>query len=638
MSHRLRLVFEESEGFLEEYRRNMSAGGAFVHTDTELELREQIEVEIYLGFCSTTMVLEAEVVHQMPGAVAVQFLEDTGVLRERFEEAEEQLEAAAPPPAETAAPADASDAPVDVAAAPASGTTESGDPLQHEEVFGSADELSAPPFDARADEATPSDAPADVPTDTSFPFEADEDLELGSDEDIERALASDEPLPDSDASQGSAPPLEAEDTAPDVLRLPEQPVAALVHESEPEPEVRAEFTEPDYADEPFDLDAAARAAAPDLAEDSDDEDIDLQALARALAEDDPAWDEPPVQPSPLQADAEAQREPGSRLDELEHESLVSSRDRRQARRQRAAVPARLQTTDFHLDGHTRDLSETGVLISADASELPLGKEVRLRLQSPESGEHIEVAGRVSRHIEADGTVAAVGVEFEPGEGEAPHLRDFVQGVRRSIEERQERGISGVIEELGMPNLVQMLGASSPSGTLIASHGPEEGVIAFASGVLRYTRLGRLRGMKALSRMLAWTEGHFEFYATVDPLDDEDEPQSLEAALLDGVRQLDERERMAVGGALEMTSTFAVDRSAHAAEPEPSKIEEAVLDLAEADFTLRRIIDVIPEPDADIMEAVNALLDGDVLTRHCVARGGRACPSRSRRRRGRGGRG
>lgn len=601
MSHRLRLVFEDPAGFLEEYRRNMSAGGAFVHTEMELELREQIEVEIYLGFSTTTMVLEAEVVHQMPGAVAVQFLEDTTVLRERFEDCEEdQSTAAAASVPHAAMPAEA-----EPESAPVGGVTESGGSLQREEVFGDASELSTPPFDADDDEATHTDPPFEE----AFDFSADEADELVGEE---AAATFDDGLgPGADeAREDLAPPHLAEDTAPDPLRVPEPPIVPVAPDAEPELEVRAEFTEPDYADEEFDLESAVRTAAPDLAEHSDDDEIDLQALARALAEDDPAWDEPPVQPSPLQADAAARRE--SRLQELEVENLVSSRDRRQGRRQRAAVPARLETTDFHLDGHTRDLSETGVLISADASELPLGKEVRLRLQSPESGERIEVAGRVSRHIEADGTVAAVGVEFEPADGEAATLRDFVQAVRRSIEERQERGISGVIEELGMPNLVQMLGASSPSGTLIASHGPEEGVIAFASGVLRYARLGRLRGMKALSRMLAWTDGHFEFYATVDTLDDEDEPQSLEAALLDGVRQLDERERMAAGGSVEMVSTFRVDRSAHVADPEPSKIEEAVLDLAEADFTLRRIVDVIPEPDADIMEAIHNLLDAEVL--------------------------
>ena len=63
----------------------------------------------------------------------------------------------------------------------------------------------------------------------------------------------------------------------------------------------------------------------------------------------------------------------------------------------------------------------------------------------------------------------------------------------------------------------------------------------------------------------------------------------------------------------MTATFRVDREACAPGSSPSKIEEAVLDLAEAGFTLRRIVDVIPERDAEILGAVHALLDQEALS-------------------------
>lgn len=409
MTHRLRLVFEDLDAFRREYERNISAGGAFVHTDLELELREFVEVEISLAFCHKNLVLEAEVVHALPGAVAVQFLEEPRALRRRFEEAVGDL----------------------------SSPGEEGEPA-----------------------------------------------------------------------------------------------------------------------------------------------IDLDALEQMLAEE----------------------EPGSPSHGIE---------RRHGPRSRAAVPAHLETSNFHLDGHTRNLSESGVLISADASELPLGKSVTLRLQSPDTGRHIEVRGRVSRHVEADGTVAAVGVEFEPARGQQGEIVSFVSDVRRNAADRRERGISGVIEELGMANLVQMLGNTSPAGTLIVSHGAEEGVIAFEGATLRYARLGLLKSTKALTRMLAWDRGHFEFYASVDPLDDEDAPQPLDAALLESMRQIDERARLETS-ALEMCTTFRVERGLRVAEPEPSKIEDAVLDLCEAGFTLRRILDVIPEPDFDILRAAQTLLDLGVL--------------------------
>ncbi|MCP5059785.1 MAG: DUF4388 domain-containing protein [bacterium] len=460
MTQRLRLVFEELEEFREEYERNMSAGGAFVHTEHALELREQVEVELSLLFSGQTFVLEAEVVHQLPGAVAVQFLEQASELRARLNE---HLD---------------------------------GSPAEPEE---------------------------------SSLFETPE-------------------------------------TSEDLVGFD----AATDLQAEPELEVEAEYTHPEF----------------DSAAETDELEIDPGELEQVL------------------------KETGTELRD-EDLAVAEEDERRKGPRSRASVPARLATTDFHLDGHTRDLSESGVLISADASEIPLGKQVKLRLQSPDSSDHIEVTGRVSRHIEADGTVAAVGVQFESRDSEADVIADFVEDVRANAAERQEAGISGQIEELGMPNLVQMLGSTSPKGTLIATHGAEEGVIAFEGGLLRYARLGALCGTKALSRLLAWEDGRFEFFSNVDGLDEEDAPQSLEAAILDAVRQMDERARVD-GVPVELTTTFAVNWDASRSDSGGSKIEQAVLDLAEAGFTLRRLIDVIPEPDADILAAVNALVDLGVL--------------------------
>jgi hypothetical protein len=40
----------------------------------------------------------------------------------------------------------------------------------------------------------------------------------------------------------------------------------------------------------------------------------------------------------------------------------------------------------------------------------------------------------------------------------------------------------------------------------------------------------------------------------------------------------------------------------------SKVEQAVLDLAEQCFSVRRIVDVIPEPDINILKAIMFLVD------------------------------
>ena len=289
----------------------------------------------------------------------------------------------------------------------------------------------------------------------------------------------------------------------------------------------------------------------------------------------------------------------------------SAAERRGSSRSPARVMASLDGANARIEGVTRNLSETGALISADASELPPGKRVRLALQHPETGERVEVDGRVVRHVETEGTVAAVSVLFDVPEGRKDELAALVRDAQSAHRRRSEGGISGRIEELGMPSLIQMLGRSSPHGTLTVRNGAEEGVLAFEGGNLRYVRLGATRSLKALSRMLLWREGHFEFHAHVATLDAEDEPIRLEAALLEATRRLDEA---GAGPArFDPTQRFRVDRAALAAAGALSKAEEAVLDLAAARFTVRRILDVIPEDDAEVSAALLALVERGVLT-------------------------
>jgi hypothetical protein len=332
-------------------------------------------------------------------------------------------------------------------------------------------------------------------------------------------------------------------------------------------------------------------------------DVDLEADERPPA---PPRGTPPSQAPDPRAKTVLR---ASRGEKPEGDPLAGVADRRRGSRTVARVPARLQASHVSLEGRTRDLSETGALISADASELPLGKSVELELQHPDSGERLAVRGKVSRYVETDGTVAAVGVAFDAPDERASELRSFVRDVKRAESERARSGISGRIEELGIANLIQMLGQSSPLGTLTAIHGAEEATLAFESGNLRYALLGSLRGVKALARVLQWGSGTFSFTRTVDAITDEGAPVPLQNALLEAARQVDESLHAAP---LDMKRRFAVDRSALAGAGDLSKLEEAVLDLAAAGLTVRRMVDVIPDSDGAVHEAIRALLERGLL--------------------------
>ena len=255
--------------------------------------------------------------------------------------------------------------------------------------------------------------------------------------------------------------------------------------------------------------------------------------------------------------------------------------------------------------------ESGVLLSVDGSDLPVGKPVRLTLVHPDTGEIHEVSGRVARHVAGEGTVAAVAIDFE-APGDAATLAGFVRDVHALEARRSARGIAGAIEELGIGNLVQMFGKFSRAGTFTATSGSEEGVVAFEGGCLRYCRLGALSGTKALARLLSWEGGRFEFQSEVDPIAEESAPIPLEGALLEATRQLDEMRRVEPG-TLDPSARLRLDARALAGQSGPlSKTEEAVVDLAAAGLTVRRLLDVIPESDSQILEAIRSLAERGLI--------------------------
>ncbi len=284
--------------------------------------------------------------------------------------------------------------------------------------------------------------------------------------------------------------------------------------------------------------------------------------------------------------------------------------RRAAPRVEARVPARIEGADEAVEGHTRDLSQVGVLVMVPGRGVPVGEKVQVTLTHPESGETMDVEGTVARETETDGGGSALGIRFDPSEEEREAVESFVEEVQSAEHARRMGGITGDISTLGAPEIIRMFGTTAERGTLTLRQGQREGIIGFEGGLLRYVRLGIMTGMKALLRLLTWTEGSFEFHARLDPIDQPEPPLPLEAALLDAQRRLDEFGR--------------TDRSHLPAEAQPSvrndaatdhltKLESSVLFLARAGLTVGRIVEVIPEPDPEIYCALDLLLDQDIIT-------------------------
>jgi DNA-binding response OmpR family regulator len=105
-------------------------------------------------------------------------------------------------------------------------------------------------------------------------------------------------------------------------------------------------------------------------------------------------------------------------------------------------------------------------------------------------------------------------------------------------DRPQRGVSGSLTEMGIPDLVQILFYGRKSGALRLRHGADTGDIFFAEGMVVDAGWGKLRGEDAVYALLHLHEGDFAFDpgARAEKTTITASPESL---LLEGMRRMDE---------------------------------------------------------------------------------------------------
>jgi len=104
-----------------------------------------------------------------------------------------------------------------------------------------------------------------------------------------------------------------------------------------------------------------------------------------------------------------------------------------------------------------------------------------------------------------------------------------------------RGVAGSLQEMGLPEMVQVLWYGRKTGSLKIRSGPNSGEIHFVTGAIFNALWANLRGEEAFFAMIGLTEGEFSldpnFTAPQQVIQD-----SPEALLLEGMRRLDESAR------------------------------------------------------------------------------------------------
>ena len=165
-----------------------------------------------------------------------------------------------------------------------------------------------------------------------------------------------------------------------------------------------------------------------------------------------------------------------------------------------------------------------------------------------NGEKIEGVARLSegdRILVGTSIIKVVAVDTAIAESEAEARRRLEAGAARQSSSTG-RPMSGVIEEIPLPDLLQLLSTSRKSGVLVVSAGGLVGKIYFRKGQVYFAAIDddyAISPQKAIYRMLTWQTGTFELEPSVEMQVMEEIRESTEALLMDGVRQLDEMKQL-----------------------------------------------------------------------------------------------
>jgi hypothetical protein len=206
-------------------------------------------------------------------------------------------------------------------------------------------------------------------------------------------------------------------------------------------------------------------------------------------------------------------------------------------------------------------------------------------------------------------LVAVNAEAQPSEAEA-RARLESNAQRRSAQSGQtQRPMSGSIEEIPLPDLLQLLSTSRKSGVLTIRSDMGVGRIYLRKGQLYYSSIDDnfvLKPQKAIYRLLTWTRGAFELEPPDERQVAEEITESTEALLMEGVRQLDEVMRIQndlppVQSRLAVPTPLA--GRLRDLPPEELDVFQLVLDHG----SLQAVLDHYPGSDMDAYTHLQALL-------------------------------
>ena len=177
-----------------------------------------------------------------------------------------------------------------------------------------------------------------------------------------------------------------------------------------------------------------------------------------------------------------------------------------------------------------------------------------------------------------------------------------------------KSMAGSIEEIPLPDLLQLLSTSRKSGVLVVRSDQHLGRLFFRKGQIYFANLENHYNVgprKAFVRMLGWTQGSFELEPPDESAVLEEMDESTEALLMEGMRQLDEY-RVQLEKLPAFSSPIGVPRPLKARLRDLGPDELDVFQAATEVKTVAALFDHSPLTDLMIAEKLVGLLNRGYL--------------------------
>ena len=138
-------------------------------------------------------------------------------------------------------------------------------------------------------------------------------------------------------------------------------------------------------------------------------------------------------------------------------------------------------------------------------------------------------------------VLATELSERTGSLKADELRSMMEELARI--HGSDTSMSGDLEEVPLPDLLQLFSSAKKTGALIITGG-NDGSVILKDGQLLYAQITSLHmpPAKAFVRMCTWASGHFDLRAVPDVNYPQTINQATESLLMDALRMLDESRR------------------------------------------------------------------------------------------------